>query len=227
MTRPPAGYPASIDANADLVDQVTARLGAQRFVLAGNSMGGVVAWNFALRHLGRRDGLVLVDAAGWPRRSPQKGAPVIFSLMRNPLAGAVLRRIDVKPLIGQGLKSAFLDPKLVTPALVDRYADFARAPGHRDILLSIQGRSRAGVTAADLGRITVPTLVMHGEQDRLIPFADGQAFAREISGATLVGYPNVGHVPMEQIPDRSAADLDQWLRARVYRSAPAAKASTG
>jgi pimeloyl-ACP methyl ester carboxylesterase len=226
LTRAPAGYRPSTDDYADIVDALTARLDAPRFVLAGNSMGGGVAWNFALRHPGRLDGLVLVDAAGWPRRSAQKGAPVIFSLMRNPLAGALLERIDARPLIGQGLRSAFLDPALVTPAVIDRYAEFARAPGHRAVLMAIQGRSRAGVTAADLGRIAVPTLVMYGEQDRLIPFADGQAFAREIPGATLIGYPGVGHVPMEQIPGRSAADLDRWLQARVYPPAPGSTAST-
>lgn len=217
LTRAPAGYRASIDGYADLVDEVTRRLDAPRFVLAGNSMGGGMAWDFALRHPDRLDGLVLVDAAGWPRRSTaQKGSPVIFALLRNPLAAALLRRIDLKPLIAQGLRSAFVDPRLVTPAVVDRYADFARAPGHRAILMTIEARSRAGVGVADLSRIKVPTLVMHGEDDRLIPFADGQAFAREIPGAVLLAYPGVGHVPMEQIPARSADDLDQWLRTRVY-----------
>ena len=216
LTRAPAGYHASIDGYADLVDDVTRRLNAPRFVLAGNSMGGGMAWVFALRHPERLDGLVLVDAAGWPRRSPQKGSPVIFKLLANPLARAVFKRIDLKPLIAQGLRAAFVDPRLVTPALVDRYADFARAPGHRAILLTLQERSRAGVSVADLARIRVPTLVMHGEADRLIPFADGQAFAREIPGAVLIAYPGVGHVPMEQVPARSANDLDQWLRRTVY-----------
>ena len=60
----------------------------------------------------------------------------------------------------------------------------------------------------------------------VIPFADGQAFARAIPGAVLIAYPNVGHVPMEQIPARSANDLDRWLRTKVW-PAPAGAIDAG
>lgn len=226
LTRSPPDYRASTDGYADLIDAFATRLRANRFVLIGNSMGGGVAWNFAVRHGGWLEGLVLVDAAGWPHRTAQKGGPIIFGLLRNPIAREVLRNIDIRPLIGQGLRSAFLDPALVTPAVIDRYADFARAPGHRDILLTIQGRSASGLSVADLRGIKVPTLVMHGEQDRLIPLADGQAFARAIPGAVLIAYQDVGHVPMEQIPARSANDLDRWLRTKVW-PAPAGAIDPG
>jgi pimeloyl-ACP methyl ester carboxylesterase len=226
LTRAPAGYQASTDRNADLIDGLATRLLAPRFVLVGNSMGGAVAWNFAIRHGGWLDGLVLVDAGGWPERRAQRGGPVIFSLMRYDLARAVLRRIEVKPLIDQGLKSAFLDPALVTSTIVDRYADFARAPGHRDILMSGQEGAASQATVAGLKAVKGPTLVMHGEDDRLIPLADGQAFAHAIPGAMLITYPHVGHVPMEQIPARSANDLDRWLRAKVW-PAPAGAIDPG
>jgi pimeloyl-ACP methyl ester carboxylesterase len=218
LTSAPKGYKASIDGYADLIDSVTARLGAQKFVIIGNSMGGGTAWDFALRHPDRLDGLVLVDAVGWarPRGQDSGKGPIIFRIMRSKLGLAVLRQIDVKPLIGQGLRSAFVDEKLVTPALIDRYSDFARAPGHRDILMSIQSGARTPVTEATMATIKVPTLIMHGRQDHLIPFAQGQAFARVIPGSTLIAYDGVGHVPMEQIPDKSAADLDGWLKAKVY-----------
>ena len=212
LTRSPAGYQVSIDRHGDLIDALATRLNAPRFVLVGNSMGAGVAWNFAVRHGGRLDGLVLEDAVGWPR---PKGAPVFFSLLGNPIAGAVLRNIDMKPMFGQALRTVLVDPTLVTPAMIDRYAEFARAPGHRAILLSGPG-SPSRTTVADLRLIKVPTLIMHGEQDKLAPFADGQAFARAIPGAVLIAYPSVGHAPMEQIPGRSANDLDRWLRSKVW-----------
>ena len=218
LTSAPVGYKASIDGYADLIDTVTARLGVGKFVIIGNSMGGGTSWNFALRHPDRLEGLVLVDAAGWSRPKGQDGGkgPIIFKIMRSPVGLAILRQIDVKPLIGQGLKSAFVDEKLVTPALIGRYSDFARAPGHRDILMSIQSGARTPVTESSFAVIKVPTLILHGRQDHLIPFAQGEAFARVIPGSTLIAYDGVGHVPMEQIPGKSAADLDGWLRAKVY-----------
>ncbi|QUD90796.1 alpha/beta fold hydrolase [Phenylobacterium montanum] len=216
LTRAPARWPANTDSYADLVAQATDRLGVKSFVLAGNSMGGGVAWDFALRHPDRLQGLVLVDAAGWAPPKSQQGGAVIFQILRNPVGRAILRDIDTKPLIAQGLKSAFVDEKLVTPALVDRYSDFARAPGHRAILMALQTGDRREASYAVLAAIKAPTLVMHGRDDHLIPFANGEAFARAIPGATLIAYPGVGHVPMEQIPDRSAADLDAWLRTKVW-----------
>jgi pimeloyl-ACP methyl ester carboxylesterase len=218
LTVAPPGYKAGIDGYADLVDAVTTTLGARKFVIIGNSMGGGVAWDFAMRHPDRLDGLVLVDAAGWSQPKGQDGGkgPIIFKIMRSNLGLSVLRQIDVKPLIGQGLRSAFVDKSLVTPALIDRYADFARGPGHRDILMRIQQGHRTPVTEASFAQIKVPTLILHGRDDRLIPFSQGEAFARVIPGSTLIAYGGVGHVPMEQIPDKSAADLDRWLKAKVY-----------
>ena len=66
LTAAPAGYRASTDGDVALIDDLTRRLGARRFVLGGNSMGGGIAWAYALKHPERLEGLVLVDAAGWP-----------------------------------------------------------------------------------------------------------------------------------------------------------------
>lgn len=211
LTRAPAGYRASTAGNVALVDELTRQLGAERFVLVGNSMGGGVAWNYALAHPQRLRGLVLVDAAGWPGPRSGEGPPLIFRLLGNPVGRAVLKSFDPRPMAERGLKQAYLDPKLVTPALVDRYSELARAPGHKDILLTMQNRSAAPVTPQTFAAIHVPTLVMAGEQDKLIPVAQARAMAGAIPGAKLVVYPDGGHVPMEQLPDRSAKDLRDFL----------------
>lgn len=212
LTRAPKGYIPTPDGNADLVDAVATRLGAKSYVVAGNSMGGGVAWDLALRHPEHVRGLVLVDAAGWPAvRTKQGPPPLIFAILGNPVGRALIHNIDTSSLAANGLKSAYVDPKLVTPALVARYVELSRAPGHRDLLLAMQSRPRRAITPATFAAIHVPTLVMHGEADALIPVADGRGFAGAIPGAKLILYPGVGHVPMEQIPDRSAADLDAFM----------------
>jgi pimeloyl-ACP methyl ester carboxylesterase len=212
LTRAPPDYIATTDGNVAVVDELTRQLGAGRFVLAGNSMGGGVAWNYALQHPERLRGLILVDSGGWP--SPQsrgEGPPAIFKLLSNPLGRAILKSFDPTPLAKRGLRSAYVDPKLVTPELVARYTDLSRAPGHRDILLTMQNRNRTPVTPATFAAIHTPTLVMVGEADKVIPPDQSRALARAIPGARLIAYPGVGHVPMEQIPDRSAADVAAFL----------------
>lgn len=123
----------------------------------------------------------------------------------------MLKSINIRPLAERGLRRAYLSPELTTPALVDRYVSLLSAPGHKDVLLTQKLQDRS-VTPKDFGRITAPTLVMTGEQDSIVPPADAKAFAAHIPGARLVSYPGVGHLPMEQIPDRSAADLMVFLK---------------
>jgi pimeloyl-ACP methyl ester carboxylesterase len=65
-----------------------------------------------------------------------------------------------------------------------------------------------------LATIKVPTLVMHGEDDALIPVADGKALAGAIPGANLILYPATGHIPMEEKADQSALDLKAWLKLK-------------
>jgi pimeloyl-ACP methyl ester carboxylesterase len=213
LTRAPAGYAPTIDGYADLVEEVRLRMGLGQVVLIGNSMGGAVAWDGALRHPGAVRALVLVDAAGWPKETAKGGGTLIFRLLSSKIGQRLIRDIDTRALAKDGLVSAYVDPALVTPALVDRYVLLSRAPGHRDILLGVLSMHPAGVTVETLKRLKVPTLVMHGEIDKLVPHADGVSFSKTIPGARLISYPGVGHVPMEQIPDRSAADLDAFLAA--------------
>jgi pimeloyl-ACP methyl ester carboxylesterase len=214
LTRAPAGYRASLDDDVAVIDDLTRRLGAPRFVIGGNSMGGGVAWRYALAHPERLDGLILVDAAGWPRpRKPGGGSILVFKLLGAPPGRWVLEHIDPTPLARRGLKQAYVDPALVTPDLVHRYVDFARAPGHRAILLTQNTGSQRLVTPATFAAIHTPTLVMVGAVDTVIPPGDSKGFAQAIPGARLIVYPGVGHVPMEQVPDASAADVKAFVDA--------------
>jgi pimeloyl-ACP methyl ester carboxylesterase len=215
LTEAPANYIASLDSNAELVHKLADHAGVAGFVLVGNSMGGAVSLVLALKHPERLDGLVLVDAAGWPGEEGEKrgGPPGMFAMFNNPVGRGIIKWFDPRMFASGGLKSAYLDETLVTKELIDRYGELALAPGHRDILLTQNSRSEALSSASSFAKIQVPTLVMSGEQDKLIPVDDARAIAAAIPGASLITYPNVGHVPMEQLPDQSADDLKAFLRA--------------
>ncbi len=212
LSRAPEGYVLTTAGLVDAVEGCAAAAGLTRFALAGNSMGGGVAWSYALRHPERLTALVLVDAAGWPQK-PSGPVPLAFRILRYRAGRWLLAHIDNRPLIAEGLRTDVHDPAVITPALIDRWAEFQRAPGHRAILMSISPASFATASDDALARIHVPTLVLHGASDPLIDVDSARRFATAIPGATLTIYPGVGHLPQIEIPDRSARDVAAFLAA--------------
>ena len=224
LTVTPPGYVMSTQGQVEVIDGLARKLDLPPFVLAGNSMGGGASWNYALAHPDRLRGLVLVASVG-PRppagagEARREGPPAIFRVMANPVGRAALRSLDPRPLAEPGLKRAYVDESLVTPALVDRYVDLALAPGRREMILAGR-RGPPAASAEAVKGVSVPTLILHGEKDAVVPVEVGRRLAELIPGARLIVYPDAGHVPMEQIPDRSAADV------RVFvESLPGAKSS--
>lgn len=218
LTRAPAGYQASIEAYRDLVEQFVRDQQLERFALAGSSMGGNVSWEYALAHPERLDALILVDSSGWPEtRADLSEEPQIFKLLRNPIAGPLLRDLDSRRLIRQGLEASFSDQSLVDDFMVQRYAELARAPGHRDILLqlTLDYRDRNHATPERLAPLDMPVLILSGDQDNLVPPEHAEMFHQAIPGSQLVMFENIGHIPQEETPDASAQAVRDFL-AQVY-----------
>lgn len=221
LTRAPEGYALKRSGFVDIVDETTRKLGVQKFVLIGNSMGGGVTWNYALAHPDRVQGIVLVDAAGW-REKPADGkdeGPLVFKVLRNPVGRALMKDLDASALTRAGIRDAFEpQPDLATDAMVARYVEMARAPGHKEIILGLMTSfdPAEAATKEKLSKIAAPTLIMHGDTDRLIPVGHARLFGDAIPGSTVIIYEKTGHIPMEQVADKSAADLDAWLKAKVF-----------
>lgn len=218
LTETPAGYRASLEGNAELVNALATHLGVDRFVLAGNSMGGAVSLAYAMKHPERLDGLVLVDAAGWPGERNAGPPPLVFALLNNDIARSLMKLIDPRLLARDGLKAAYIDPALINEALVDRYANLAMAEGHRDVLLTQDSRANPPWTPQSFQQIRTPTLVMTGEKDAIIPADNSRAIAAAIPGAYLVTYPEGGHVPMEQLPDQTVQHLRAFIQGLPPRN---------
>lgn len=226
LTRAPAGYQASIENYRDLVAAFVRAQNLQRFALAGSSMGGNVAWEYALAHPDQVEALILVDASGWPETRGQHATdPLVFKLLRNPVLGPLMRDLDSTRLIRQGLERSFGDPMLVDDAMVSRYVDLSRAPGHRDILLqmTLGFRSRNYATAERLAALQMPVLVLAGDRDAIVPVEHARQFHEAIPGSQLVLFEGVGHIPQEEAADASAMAVHEFLYRVHEGSAPAAE----
>jgi len=193
----------TVESYVDTVLAVADRLGVQRFVLAGNSLGGYVAWATAVLHPERVERLVLVDAAGYPFQS--QSVPLAFRIARTPILNVLMRDVLPRGVVERSLRDVYGDPTRVTPDLVDRYFDLATRAGNRAALVARFDQTKPGSLADRVPEIQVPTLILWGGKDRLIPLEFGERFARDIHGSRLVVFDALGHVPHEEDPARTVA----------------------
>ncbi len=198
----------SVKGYVAFVESFREALGLGRFALAGNSLGGQIAWNYAVAYPQQLTELILVDPAGFKIARPA----LVFRLARVPLLSTLLSVLDPGPMVRKSLRDAYGDASKVTPELLERYRRLALREGNRAAFIA-RARQPEPDRTADLSRISTPTLVLWGAEDRLIPVADAERFASAIPGAQLRIYPGVGHVPMEEIGARSAADVEAFLAA--------------
>ncbi len=194
---------------AALVDDFTTAIGLDHFVIAGNSMGGNVAWHYTLLHPEHVRALVLIDAAGLPRDEPR---PIAFRLASSPLWGPLVRWETPHFMVAASLRDAYGDPSRVTDELIDRYDELLLREGNREATRERFSRPDDGMFSR-LGEIHVPTLILWGTRDHWILPKYAEQFHARIAGSKLVMLDNLGHVPMEEDPAASVAPVKELLNA--------------
>jgi pimeloyl-ACP methyl ester carboxylesterase len=210
LTGPNPSRNYSIDAYVSFLAHFAERAGVGRFVLAGNSLGGNIAWNYALKHPAQVRGLILVDAGGYPLSSTS--APLAFRAATWPILPDLLVRLDPRRLVEDGLKKSYGDPSRIRPEVLDRYHELALGPGNRDAFIDRMRTPRPD-ESAHIREIKTPTLVLWGALDRLVDPEAARRFGRDISGSRLIVYADLGHIPMEEDPERTVADVKRFIAA--------------
>jgi len=113
------------------------------------------------------------------------------------------------------LQAAFSDAALVDDAMVDRYHEMLLREGSREASLARFQLPRDDDQVARISSLKHPTLILWGEDDRLIPVSDAQKFASQLPNSIVRIYDGVGHIPMEEQPKRSADDIRAFLKGTL------------
>jgi pimeloyl-ACP methyl ester carboxylesterase len=185
------------------------RLGIRHCVLAGNSFGGWVAWETALSLPERIDKLILVDANGYPRNSTS--IPIGFRVARIPVLNRLLDVTLPRHIVASSVREVYGDPRRVTPELVDRYYEITLRAGNRHALAERFKQAQPGQDAYRIRELKLPTLILWGGRDRLIPPDNAARFHHDIALSRLVIFDTLGHVPQEEDPVRTAAAVKKFL----------------
>lgn len=217
LTGPNADHDYRSMTTIAVLDQLLEELGVERFSMAGNSMGGGLSWLYAARHPEKIENLILIDAAGAPYRpgsptSPLKrgGGSSVMGFIRLPVIKDLVPRITPRFLFKNALLEVYADDSKVTDELVDRHYDLALRAGNRAALtakLNLVDKDHRDLIPS----IEVSTLVMWGREDTWIPVSHAERFHAALPKSELIIYDDVGHLPMEEIPMRSATDARDFL----------------
>jgi len=215
LTGPHPSDDYSFAGMAEALDLVADELALDQFVLGGNSMGGWVAWRYALANPNRVDALLLLDAAGMPLRDGEKEPPLNlgFRMLQNPIGRYLSQQFTPRLLIKKSALQSVSVKSVMTDAVVDRYWELLRYPGNRRAAALRAITNREPEYAEHISEIIVPALVIWGAEDQLIFASAAQSFDERLSNAEVAIYEGVGHLPMEEAPDRTANDIDDFLES--------------
>jgi pimeloyl-ACP methyl ester carboxylesterase len=169
------------------------KLGLKRFALAGNSMGGAVAAQFAERYPERVAALILIDSSG--------------------------SKTNTRPRFHIGYYVAHIPvvSRFVLRRFVDGRYRFKNMEGMSEALTAHFRLRDEPYVWEHAGDIKAPVLILWGGRDRLIPLAAAKAWQGAIRGSRLIVYPRAGHVAMADAPGPSAADARAFLSEHAIR----------
>ncbi|TDM00276.1 MAG: hypothetical protein C4K58_03380 [Flavobacteriaceae bacterium] len=203
------------------LDGLLSKLGVEKVILAGNSFGGFLAWNYAVHAPERVSHLILYDAAGIKREIP--------NLVENIAIGTVAggsRIMIPRPIVGMAVKLVYQDTSKVSSDLITRYWALLNLPPNKDMNNGPKRKSnKEGFSnvmkmnhsfnnmdfTQNIASISVPTLILWGENDKALPVKNAYEFQKLIKNSKLHVFQGVGHVPMEEIPEESSRVLEEFI----------------
>ena len=194
---------------AAFVIEVLNHLNLDRVTLAGNSLGGKVAWRTAALYPERVGRLILVDAVGYP--ATPKHIPIGFKLARYPAMSPILNRILPRSVVKKSVLSVYADDSKVDDSLVDRYYELTLRQGNRQALSRRLNETDDESEQAQIKQLDLPTLILWGAKDDLIPVENAALFHRDIRGSQLKVFDDLGHVPHEEDPRATAIVVRKFL----------------
>lgn len=217
----PRGGDYSPQAQATRVAEVVRRLDGRHPVLIGHSLGGGIVAAAALRLLDEGgaslpEGLILISAALYPQKLP----PFVTVARTLGLGELFLAAPPPRPLMRMGIRGIVSRREVVDRAMVELYLEPLRSRDRRRAILRAARQidlREAERIANRLGDLRLPTLVLWGEEDRVVPQELGERMARELPEADFVSLPGIGHLPPEEDPEGSLAPVLRFLSERRKR----------
>ncbi len=208
----------SIQGQADLVYELILEHDLKKLTVVGNSYGGAVSLLLAIRlcaeNPNRLAKLILVDSAGYDELLPW-----FVKLLRTPVLGClVVHLLPNKIMAKTVLTESYYDNKLITDAQVEAYAEPMGMKNGKYALLKAAEQAipkDIDKVIAKYPTISVPTLIIWGDKDKVIPIKIGEKLDKAIPCSKLTTIANTGHIPQEETPIPTVELIKDFLKNSI------------
>jgi pimeloyl-ACP methyl ester carboxylesterase len=203
----------------NVIEEVVKILKVEKFYFVGHSMGGMIAWRYALDNLDQLNGLIIIGSAFFGNEQEFEdfqtinAPPVAFELIESKFFIRLLEFITPRILVKEGISQSVYDQSIVTDELVDQFHDIILMEGTRVSIGKLAEVHEDDFIAdpLDLRKITIPSLIIHGEEDNLVNIRFIDHFIEQIPNSKLISYPKTGHmIPME-VPLELSEDIREFI----------------
>lgn len=195
---------------SDFLDEFTDALSVESCMIAGNSLGGFAAWEFAVRYPKKVSKMILINSAGYFLIPP----PIMLAIAM-PTAGWIMSMIRLPRKISSGiLKAVYGNKDRIPNGKLDLYHDLNSYSGNISASVKVIHYIRnrlVNFNTEGLKHLKQKTLVMWGDMDRWIPVSHAQRYCDDIPNSSKIIYSGAGHIPMEELPEKTSEDARKFF----------------
>ncbi|HEV8131760.1 MAG TPA: alpha/beta hydrolase [Acidobacteriota bacterium] len=204
----------SVYDQAELIHRLIIDQDLKDFIIVGHSFGGAICLVTTLRLLetepARLAKLVLIDGAAFRQRWPR-----FLRILRAPLLGDLaIRILPNRFQVLSTLRETYYDGGKISDDFVQAYAAPLRMPGAKSALVATARQivpSNIDDLIARYPTIAVPTLILWGKEDKVVPLQVGERLHQAIPNSRMMVLEECGHVPQEEQPEAALAAIQDFL----------------
>ena len=203
----------------NVIEEVVKILEVNKFYFVGHSMGGMIAWRYALDNLDQLNGLIIIGSAFFGNEQEFEdfqninAPPLAFELIESKFFIRLLEFITPRILVKEGISQSVYNQSIVTDELIDQFHDIILMEGTRVAVGRLAEVHEDDFIAnpLDLRKIIIPSLIIHGEEDNLVDMRFIDHFIEQIPNVNFISYPKTGHmIPMEE-PHQLSEDIKEFI----------------
>ncbi len=193
------------------LDTFLDKINVKNCYLAGNSLGGHIACEFAFQKKDSVKKLILIASGGYPLE--ERGILAV-KMARTPPLRPIVRYATPRFFVAMNLRQVYGAREKISDEIVDRYYELLRREGNRETFIDVCNRKPED-SSSHIRAITIPALILWGSRDTTIPAQHAELFHRDIPNSKVIIYDGIGHVPHEEIPEKTVSDVQAFLNERT------------